>query len=127
MVYGYGGQSGKNGSGYSQPDTDKNTFKAPTTGLTDVFFTTGMNEDAANFIETKKRLARHDGTCNYRGAATASLVIETMTPPTFKTPKRPDEPTFKDEAGQKLSEGQEKLALSTPRRPQKSSQLRRQV
>ena len=70
MVYGYGGQSGKNGSGYSQPNTDKNTFKAPTTGLTDVFFTTGMNEDAANFIETKKRLARHVGTCNCRGCST---------------------------------------------------------
>ena len=79
--------------------------------MTDVFFTTGMNEDAANLNETKRRLARHVGTCNYRGAATASLVIETMTPPTFKTSKRPDEPTFKDEAGQKFSEGQEKLAL----------------
>ena len=99
MVWCLGGQSGKNGSGYSQPNTDKNKFKAPTAGLTDVFFTTGMNEDAANFNETKRRLARHVGTCNYRGAATASLVIETMTPPTFTTIKRPEEPTFKDEDG----------------------------
>ena len=108
MVYGYGGQSGKNGSGYSTPDTD---FKAPTTGLTDVFFTAGMNEDAANFIETKKRLARHVGTCNYRGAATASLVIETMEPPIFKTSKRPDEPSLTDKDGKKISDGAEKLAL----------------
>ena len=88
MVWRLGGQSGKNGSGYSEPITDKNTFKAPTTGLIDVFFTTGMNEDAANFNETKRRLARHVDTCNYRGAATASLVIETMTPPTFTTTKK---------------------------------------
>ena len=103
MVWYARGQSGKTGSEYSPPTTEK--FKAPTTGLTDVYFTTGTNEDAANFNDTKKRLARHVGTCNYRGAAAASLVIETMTPPTFKTSNRPDEPTFKDEEGQKFSEG----------------------
>ena len=41
----------------------------------------------------------------------ASLVIETMTSPTFTTSKRPDEPTFKDEDGVKFSEAQEKLAI----------------
>ena len=111
MVWGLGGQSGKNGSEYSEPNTDKNKFKAPTAGLTDVFFTTGMNEDAANFNDNKRRLARHVGTCNYRGAATASLVIETMTPPTFTTTNRPDKPTLQDDAGQKIMKGQEKLAL----------------
>ena len=99
MVWGIRGQSGKTGSEYSQPNTEKSKFKAPTAGLIDVHFTTGTNEDAANFNKTKRRLARHVGTCKYRGAAATSLVIETMTPPTFKTSKRPDEPTFKDEEG----------------------------
>ena len=90
---------------------DHRKFTAPTTGLTDCHFTTGTNEDAANFIETKKRLARHVGTCNYRGAAVASLVIETMTSSTFTTSKRPDALTFKDEEGVKFSKAQEKLAI----------------
>ena len=85
MVWGIRAQSGKTGSEYSQPDTEKNKFKAPTAGLTDVYFTTGTNEDAANFNETKRRLARHVGTCNYHRAAAASLVIKMMAPPTFKT------------------------------------------
>ena len=41
----------------------------------------------------------------------ASLVIETMTSPTFMTTKRPDVPTFKDEGGEKVSKAQEKLAI----------------
>ena len=49
MVWGLGGQTGKTDSAHSQPNTEKNKFKAPTTGLTDVYFTTGTNEDAANF------------------------------------------------------------------------------
>ena len=41
----------------------------------------------------------------------ASLVIETMTSPTFTTSKIPDAPTFKDEEGVKFSEAQAKLAI----------------
>ena len=77
MVWYCGGQSGKTGSEYSLPITEK--FTAPTTCLTYCYFTTGTNKDAANFNNTKKRPARHVGTCNYRGAAAALLVIETMT------------------------------------------------
>ena len=55
--------------------------------MEDVFFTTGTKEDTVNFLETKKRLARYVATYNYRGAATVSLVIKTMTNPTF-TAKR---------------------------------------
>ena len=62
MVWYRGGQSGKTGSDYSPTTIEK--FTALTTGLEDVFFTTGTNEDAANFNETKKRLARYVGTCN---------------------------------------------------------------
>ena len=109
MVWYRGGQSGKTGSDYSPPAMEK--FKAPTTGLTDVYFTMGTNEDAANFNDTKKRLARHVGTCNYRGAAASSLVTETMTPRIFTTSKRPYEPTFKDEDKVKFSGGQEKLSI----------------
>ena len=109
MVWYRRGQSGKTGSESSPTTTEK--FTAPTTGLQDCYFTTGTNEDAANFIETKKRLARHVGTCNYRGAAVASLVSETMTSPTFTTMKRPDVPTLKDAGGEKVSEAQEKILI----------------
>ena len=61
--------------------------------------------------ETKKKLARHVGTCNYRGAAVASLVIKTMTSPTFTTTKRPDVPTLKDAGGEKVSKAQEKILI----------------
>ena len=111
MVWYCGGQSGKTGSEYSLTTTEKVT--APTTGLQDCYFKTGTNEDAANFIETKKRLARHVGICNYRGAAVASLVIETMTSPTFTTTKRSDAPTLKNTGREKVSKAQEKFSSST--------------
>ena len=77
MVWYRGGQSGKTGSEYPSTTTEK--FTAPTMRMEDVFFTMGTNKDAAKFNETKKRLAQYLGTSNYRGAATASLVIKTMT------------------------------------------------
>ena len=73
MVWQRGGQGDKTGSKY--PSTTTKKFTAPTTWMEDVFFAMVTNEDAANFNETKKRLARYVGTCNYRGAATASLDI----------------------------------------------------
>ena len=102
MAWQRGGQGGKTGSTY--PSTTPEKFTAPTIGMEDVFFTTGTNEDAANFLETKKRLARYVGTCSYRGAATASLVIETMTNPTFTTASRPKKPNFKLEGGDKVDD-----------------------
>ena len=106
MVWYRGGHSGKTGSEYSPTTTEK--FTAPTTGLQDYYFTTGTNEDAANFTETKKRLARYVRTCNYRGVAAASLVIETMTNPTFTTTKRTDAPTLKNAGREKVTEAQGK-------------------
>ena len=51
------------------------------------------------------------GTCNYRGAATASLVIETMTNPTFTATKRPDQPNLKISTGDKVDEANEKMLI----------------
>ena len=79
--------------------------------MEDVFFTTGTNEYPANFTESKKRLARYVGTCNYRGAATASLVIETMTNPTFTVTKRPDQPNLKAATEDKVDEANEKMLI----------------
>ena len=109
MVWHRGDQSGKNGSTY--PSTTSKKFTAPTTGMEDVFFTTGTNEDAANFIETNKRLARYVGTCNYRGAATALLVIETMNDPTFRATSRPAQPNLKKEGGKKVDDSTEKMLI----------------
>ena len=55
-------------------------------------------------IETKKRLARYVGTCSYRGAAKASLVIKTMKDPMFTTVSRPDKPNLKKEGGDKVDD-----------------------
>ena len=109
MVWYRGGQIGKTGSEYPPTTTEK--FTAPTIGLQDWYFTTGTNEDAANFNETKKRLARYVGTCNYRGAAAASLVIETMTNLIFTSTKRPDKPTLKTAGGEKVTDAQEKILI----------------
>ena len=79
--------------------------------MEDVFFTTGTNKEAANFNETKKRLARYVGTCNYRGAAAASLVIETMTNPTFTATKRPDQPILTTASGDKIDDAKEKMLI----------------
>ena len=109
MVWQRGGQSGKTGSTY--PSTTSKKFMAPTTGMEEAFFTTGTNEDAAKFLETKKRLARYVGTSSYCGAATASLVIETMTNPTFTTVSRPDKPNLKKEGGDKVDDSTEQMLL----------------
>ena len=83
----------------------------PDDRITNVYFTTGTNEDAANFNETKKRLARYVRTCNYRGAAAVLLVIETMTNPTFTVTKRPDQPTLTTASGDKIDDAKEKILI----------------
>ena len=102
MVWPRGGQGGRIGTPYLS--TTPEQFKAPTTGLEDVLFTTGPNEDAANFIETKKLLVRYVGTCSYRGAATAALVIET-------TNLRPIKPTLKKEGGDAVEDAVKEILL----------------
>ena len=109
IVWQRGGQIGKTGSTY--PSTTSEKFMAPTTEMEGVLFTTGTNEDAANFLETKKRLARYVGTFSYRGAATASLVIETMTNPTFTTASRPKKPNFKKKSGDKVDDLTEQMLI----------------
>ena len=52
MVWPRGGQGGRIGT--PNLSTVPERFKSPTTGSEDVFFTTGTNEDGANFIKTKK-------------------------------------------------------------------------
>ena len=99
-----GGQGGR--SGTPKTPTTPARFKAPTTGLEDVYFKTDTFQDAADFLETKDKLARYVGTCNYRGAATAPWVIDTMTTPTFTDVKRPDKPTFKNKDDEEVDETQ---------------------
>ena len=119
-----GGQGGRIGAPY--PSTTPEQFKAPTTGLGTVLFMTGTNEDAANFIETKKRLARYVGTCSYRGAAKASLVIETMTKPTFMTVSRPVQPILKKEEGGKIDDSKKEILLLNLRLPSLSMTRKKQ-
>ena len=109
MVWPWGAQCGRIGTPY--PSTTPERFKSPTTGLEDVLFTTGTNEDAANFIETKKRLARYVGACSYHGTATASLVIEMMTEPTFTMVSRPVQPILKKEEGGEINDSEHKILL----------------
>ena len=52
MAWPRGGQGGRIGT--FNISTVPERFKSPTTGSEDVFFTTGTNEDGANFIKTKK-------------------------------------------------------------------------
>ena len=109
MVWPRGVHGGRIGTPY--PSTTLEQFKAPTTGLEDILFTTGTNKDAANIIDTKKRLARYVGTCSYRGVAKSSLVIETMTEPTFTTNTRPTKPTLKKEGGVAVDDSVKEMLL----------------
>ena len=79
--------------------------------MEEAFFTTGTNEDAAKFLETNKQLARYVITCSYRGAATVSLVIKTMTNPMFTTVSGPDKPNLKKEDRNKVDNSTEQMLL----------------
>ena len=101
MAWQRGGQGGR--SGTPKTPTTPAQFTAPTTGLEGVWFKTDTFQDAADFLETKDKLARYVGTCNYRGAATASWVMDTMILPKFTDVKRTDQRTFKDEEGKEAN------------------------
>ena len=109
MVWQRGGQGGR--SGTPKTPTTPARFTAPTSGLEDVWFKTDTFQDAADFLEMKDKLARYVGTCNYRGAATASRVMDTMTLPTFTDVKIPDQPTFKDKDGAEVDKTQKEILV----------------
>ena len=109
MVWQQGGQGGR--SGTPKTPTTPTQFTAPTTGLEDVWFKTDTFQDAADFLETKDKLARYVGTCNYRGAATASRIMDTLPLPTFTDVIRPDQPTFKDEEGTEVDKTQKEILV----------------
>ena len=111
MVWQRGSQGGR--SGTPQTPTTPARFKAPTTGLEDVCFKTDTFQNAADFLETKDKLVRYVGTCNYRGAVTASWVVDTMTTRTVTDVKRPDKPTFKNAEDEELDKTQNNYSYST--------------
>ena len=74
-----------------------------------MWFKTDAFQDAADFLETKDKLARYVETCNYRRAATALWVMDTMTTPTFTDVKIPDKPTFKNEEDEEVDKTQKEL------------------
>ena len=64
----------------------KSKFKAPTPGLEDVVFTTGLAKDAAGFEENKKKLGRHMAVTFKMGGTIVKQAIETMKVPAFSKP-----------------------------------------
>ena len=58
-------------------------FKAPTPGLEDVVFSTGLAKDVVNFEENKKKLSRYCAFTFKSGGTMVQRAIETMTAPTF--------------------------------------------
>ena len=52
----------KSGPASSAPTTTKKTFRAPTKGYEDVFFTSGMAKDAAQFTDMIEQLLRYVAT-----------------------------------------------------------------
>jgi hypothetical protein len=61
-------------------------FKAPTPGLEDVVFSTGLAKDVVNFEENKKKLSRYCAFTFKSGGTMVQRAIETMTAPTFNKP-----------------------------------------
>ena len=109
MAWQRGGQGGR--SGTPETLTTPAQFKAPTTGLEGVCFKTDTFQDAVELLETKDKLARYVGTCNYRGTATALWVMNTMTTPTFTDVKRPNKPTFKNKDDEEVDKTQKELLV----------------
>ena len=60
----------------------------------DIYFTVGLSTSAANCVDVKRELAKYVGTCNYPGAAAASLAISAIAIPSFATVEKPDRPSL---------------------------------
>ena len=93
--YDYGGREGGGGGWYKKSGKKNNkseaspSYSAPTAGLSKVLFTFRTTKDAAAFMLTKSKLARHVGTQSWPGAAMASRVIDDMKDPDVDKPDRP--------------------------------------
>ena len=70
--------------------TTPSTYSAPTAGLQKVLFSFGSTKDAAEFITTKSKLARHVGIQSWPGAPMASMAMEDMAEPIMIPPIRPE-------------------------------------
>ena len=57
----------------AEPKKDK--FVAPTAGLGSVYFTTGSTQDAAEYQDTVRKLARHMATTSWKQA---SVLLKAM-------------------------------------------------
>ena len=80
----------KSSSSSTSPTKTPTTFRAPTPGFETVYFDiTGTSADAEIFITTKEKLANYISTQLYRGAVTASKVVEYLVRPDLVEPNRP--------------------------------------
>ena len=64
------------------------TYSAPTVCLMKVHCIFGPTKDVAEFLTSKIKLARHDGTQSWPGTSVTLRVIEYMTNPTIYPPVR---------------------------------------
>ncbi|KAL7504016.1 hypothetical protein ACHAXN_001720, partial [Cyclotella atomus] len=69
--------------------TKKDAFKAPTSGLESMIFKQGTAKDAAQFVETKKALAKHVGATFKYGNNMAQRAIDRLEAPTLDEPTDP--------------------------------------
>ena len=71
----------------AEPKKDK--FVAPTAGLGNVYFTTGSTQDAAEYQDTVRKLARHVATTSWKQASVLSKAMTDLKDPTSELPTRP--------------------------------------
>ena len=88
-----GGQGGRGGTPRAQTPE---SYKALTLGLEKDLFTVDQPDSAANFHAVKKKIAQWVGTSNWKGAARASQVIETLVEPVFVKLDPPVSPVLAD-------------------------------
>ena len=68
--------------------TTKRTFKAPTKGLEDVFFTSGTAKDVAHFMDTIDQLSRYVATSGWKQASEIAKVMTNLKDPELVAPAR---------------------------------------
>jgi hypothetical protein len=64
-------------------------FKAPTAGYEDVFFTSGSTKDAAEFKDTRQKLARWVATSSWKQASVLARAMTELKEPVLTPPVRP--------------------------------------
>ena len=75
-------------------------------------FTPGLSTSVVNFHNVVRDILTYVGTCNYRGAASASLAISEMALPTFMTTKKPGRPVLTAMDGEEvISDGLARMLI----------------